>query len=98
MCFSNGICPFSRSHSYPEVHSRVWWQDDEFRASYFDFGVLLLGDDDGNKITATKEEQRDINREVLRLWLSRKGRQPVTWATLVSVLQDIGLVKLAEDI
>jgi hypothetical protein len=75
---------------------------DKIGDSYVEFGVLLLQDDDGNKIRAIKEEQRgkvaNINHEILRLWLSGKGRQPVTWATLVSVLQDIELVELAKDI
>ena len=70
--------------------------------SYYEFGVLLLEDDDGDLIAAIEKEQgkssANINREVFRLWLKGKGRQPVTWATLVAVLQDIGLVKLAKDI
>ena len=39
-----------------------------------------------------------INEEILRQWLSGKGKQPVTWATLVEVLCDIGLSALAKDI
>ena len=71
-------------------------------ANYFDFGVLLLEDEDGDQITAIEKEHRgnamEINRQILRMWLKGKGRRPVTWATLVSVLKDVGLVKLAEDI
>ena len=70
--------------------------------SYYEFGVQLLDDDDGDKITAIEKElgksALDINRRVFRLWLKGKGRQPVTWATLVAVLQDIGLARLAQDI
>ena len=70
--------------------------------SYYEFGVQLLDDDDGDKIAAIEKELRGdascINRQVFRLWLKGKGRQPVTWATLVSVLQDIGLARLAQDI
>ena len=69
---------------------------------YYEFGILLLEDDVGDRIAAIEREQRDnvskINREVFRLWLKGKGRQPVTWATLVAVLQDIGMMKLARDI
>ena len=69
--------------------------------NYYEFGILLLVDD-GDRIAAIEKEQgksaSDINREVFRLWLKGKGRQPVTWATLVAVLQDIELVKLARDI
>ena len=69
---------------------------------YNALGVLLLKDDNGDRITAITKELRgnaaDINLEILRLWLKGKGRQPVTWATLVAVLQDIGLKELAKDI
>ena len=70
--------------------------------SYYKFGVQLLDDDDGDKIAAIEKElgksALDINRQVFRLWQKGKGRQPVTWATLVAVLQDIGLARLAQDI
>lgn len=69
---------------------------------YHDFGVLLLMDADGDRITAIKKELMgnvsDINREILHQWLKGNGKQPVTWTTLVAVLQDIGLEKLAKDI
>ena len=70
--------------------------------SYYKFGILLLEDDDGDQIAAIEKEQgksaSDINCQVFRLWLKGKGRQPATWATLVAVLQDIGLAKLAHII
>ena len=69
---------------------------------YWGFGVLLLKDDTGDLVTAIEKEQGkstvDINRQILRLWVQGKGRQPVTWNTLVTVLQDIGLVTLAKEI
>jgi hypothetical protein len=69
---------------------------------YRAFGTLLLMDDYGNRITAITKElmgnAADINFEVLRLWLEGKGRQPVTWATLVTVLREIRLEELAKDI
>lgn len=71
-------------------------------ADYMMFGVLLLEDDTGEQISAIENELKcnaeRINFRVLQLWVQGKGRQPVTWATLVAVLQDIGLVKLAKDI
>ena len=71
-------------------------------SNYWDFGVLLLEDDTGDRVTAIEKEQGkstvDINRQILRLWVQGKGRQPVTWNTLVTVLQDIGLVTLAKEI
>ena len=70
--------------------------------NYFDFGVLLLEDETGDQMSAIEKERRgnasDIIRHTFRLWLQGKGRQPVSWDTLVTVLQDIGLNKLARDI
>ena len=69
---------------------------------YLDFGVLLLEDDDGSKIGAIEKEMgrnaSDINRRILQLWLRGKGKQPVTWDTLIAVLRDIGLDTLAKGI
>ena len=45
-----------------------------------------------------QNDPEQINEEILRQWLSGKGKQPVTWATLVEVLRDIGLSTLAKDI
>lgn len=39
-----------------------------------------------------------INTEILREWLTGKGKQPVTWTTLIVTLEDIGLSALANDI
>ena len=39
-----------------------------------------------------------INMEILEEWLVGRGKQPVTWATLVEVLRDIELSILADDI
>ena len=69
---------------------------------YYSFGVQLLEDSNGGRVSALEKKQRenpvDINHEILRLWLQGKGRQPVTWGTLVAVLQDLGLNCLAKDI
>ena len=71
-------------------------------ASYSDFGVMLLEDDDGSKMSNIEKEKRgnvsDIVRHVFMLWRQGKGRQPVTWVTLIAVLQDIGLNALAQNI
>ena len=39
-----------------------------------------------------------INTEILQEWLTGRGKQPVTWATLVKVLCDIKLSVLAGEI
>ena len=39
-----------------------------------------------------------INVDILKKWLSGRGRQPVTWTTLVEVLHECQLSTLASDI
>jgi hypothetical protein len=69
---------------------------------YTSFGILLLEDDNGNRTEAIVRELQgraeDINTKIFCLWVNGEGLEPVSWATLVGVLQDIGLNKLASDI
>ena len=64
--------------------------------------MQLLKDENGVQIAAIEREQEkrtmDINREIFRLWVQGRGRQPVTWATLVAVLREIQLMTLASEI
>ena len=66
------------------------------------FGILLLEDAEGNLVSAMEEElgrnSTKINRRIFQLWLQGKGKRPVSWDTLVSVLKDTGLNKLASDV
>ena len=39
-----------------------------------------------------------INTEILQEWMTGRGKQPVTWATLIEVLRDVKLLALAHDI
>ena len=67
-----------------------------------DFGIIILKDNEGDHIDAIMREHRDraedINKSVFRLWVKGEGLKPVSWATLVDVLQDVGLNTLARDI
>ena len=69
---------------------------------YFEFGCLLLEDRNGNTVTALEHQhQRDcckINTEIVRLWRDGRGKFPKEWSTLVMVISDIGLERLARDI
>ena len=71
-------------------------------AKCVEFGVMLLEDDNGSRINAIDKEKRgnvsDVICHIFMLWQQGKGRQPVTWATLITVLRDIGLNALALDI
>ena len=68
----------------------------------YEFGISLLQDDTGAKIrTIAARCMRDpymINFEILSMWLQGEGKQPVTWATLASELDRIGLTELAKDV
>ena len=73
------------------------------KISHFqNFGIIILTDDDGDRIDAIMREHQnrveDINKSVFRSWVKGEGLKPVSWATLVDVLQEIGLNTLARDI
>ena len=68
---------------------------EQIGADYFRFGVFLLDDCDGVIVKALEKEHlkisEDINMAILQRWLVGKGVMPVTWSTLVTVLQKIGM-------
>ena len=68
---------------------------------FFMFGVLLLNDETGAEVSAidTKYhgDAEQINEEILRLWIGGKGK-PLSWDTLLGVLEDIGLNTLAINV
>ena len=74
----------------------------EIATKYVQFGTFLLNDRNGSrvKIMARKHlnDAEQINTEILQEWLTGRGKQPVTWATLVEVLRDIELFALACEI
>ena len=74
----------------------------EIGTKYVKFSTFLLDDRNGSrvKIMARKHHYNaeEINTEILQEWLTEKGKQPVTWATLVEVLHDIELSALAAEI
>ena len=74
----------------------------EIGTKYVQFGTFLLEDRNGSrvKIMARKHhyDAEEINIEIFEEWLTGRGKQPVTWATLVDVLHDIELSTLAGEI
>ena len=74
----------------------------EIATKYVQFGTFLLDDETGSrvKIMAHKHlnDAERINVEILQEWLTERGKQPVTWTTLVEVLRDIELSTLAGEI
>ena len=76
----------------------------EISTKYYQFGVLLLEDTYGTRVRNMEHkhlrdaEQINICMEILQEWVSGRGKQPVSWATLTEVLQDVELSELASEI
>eukprot|EP00731_Ephydatia_muelleri_P033297 Em0027g45a len=66
---------------------------EQIGADYLKFGIFLLEDSNGAIVTALENEHlknaERINVAILQKWLEGKGVEPVTWSTLVTVLQTI---------
>ena len=71
-------------------------------AHYHTLSVFLLSDDDGSRteqiVSQFKLDGDKITYEILRKWIQGQGEQPVTWGTLIGVLESIGLSVLAKEI
>ena len=74
----------------------------EVGTKYVSFGAFLLNDSTGSRVKIMSHKNLNdaerINIEILSEWLTERGKQPVTWATLVEVLRDIELSTLAGEI
>ena len=66
---------------------------------YRQFGIMLLEDETGDItesiIAKHKDDLEAINIEITIKWLQGRGRSPMTWETLVTVVEEIGLKGLA---
>ena len=75
---------------------------EEIATKYAQFGAFLLDDRTGSRveIMARKHhyDAKQINTEILQEWLTGRGKQPVTWTTLVNVLHNIELSTLAGEV
>ena len=73
----------------------------EIGVDYYKLGILLLEDDYGNKTDAIAEAYRDpemIAIKIFQKWIKGDGKTPVTWATLIQVLQHLKLNRLCRYI
>ena len=73
----------------------------EIGPNYYYFGLHLLDDPNGNRVKNIERDYREIERintEILREWVTGRGKKPVTWETLTEVLRDIELGALASKI
>ena len=74
----------------------------QISTKYKQFGVILLEDGEGALVDSSAHKNfnnpEEINIDILTQWLRGKGRKPVTWRTMISTLEEIGLKTLAENI
>ena len=75
----------------------------EIGTDYEKFGTLLLEDEKGNEVKNIKVSEHgdpvDITVEILKQWLQGKGKgkEPVTWQTLVTCLRATRLNALVDN-
>ena len=69
---------------------------------YHRFGTKLLKDDTGSKMGVIENDERNkaeaINEKVLTRWIRGEGREPRSWDTLATVLDECKLTELAKQI
>ena len=74
----------------------------EIGTKYTRFGCLLLEDSTGAKVQNIEhkhgKDAERINTEILQEWIKGRGKEPVSWRTLIEVLRDVELSTLASEI
>ena len=68
---------------------------------YEKFGIRILADKTGDEVEEIKDEQTvasRIKRTIAQRWLKGNGKNPVTWRTLVEVLDSMGLREVTKEI
>ena len=68
---------------------------EQIGVNYFAFGTILLDDSNGVTVKALENEYlrnaANINYAILQRWLCGTGLKPVTWSSLIMVLEKIGM-------
>ena len=74
----------------------------EIGVNFYKLGLLLLEDDYGNKtdaiVAAHRHDPEMIAIKIFQKWINGDGKTPVTWATLIQVLKDLKMNRLAETL
>ena len=96
------IVSFSgESPSLPELLHLNIPQEVGANYNYFTFGISLLNDKTGSRVSTIEDECRAnpgrIVWRILQEWLQGKGL-PVTWESLIHTLRDTDLPALADKI
>ena len=95
--------PFMPNFTFLEEGNIKVYIVERIGVDYRSIGTELLNDIHGTILPAIEKDQLGktdaIIAEIFQRWLAGKGRQPVTWQTLVDVLRDTAkLHSLADDI
>ena len=111
LLIDTGITPAPTSMSRPSLTGLMCIKGkdrdmnliDEISSKYWEFGVQLLNDEDGNYTSGIVDQFRgdfkSINLRILTEWINgRKNAKPCTWWSLVETLSDIGLKKIGREI
>ena len=64
------------------------------------FGIHLLQDETGARVSSILQSHRteEANQQLLMEWVQGRGKMPVSWKTLVNVLDSAELHSLAQQI
>ena len=70
---------------------------------YFQFGVCLLDDNNGNRVDRIEKSRLNWNSDrivsdIMKEWLKGRGRRPRTWSTLLECLRKTRLHTLADNL
>ena len=76
-----------KSFSFLHTHGRFLWA-----------GLLMCLITGSLTLHIKKEDSEEWCTEMMEMWLEGKGRQPVTWATLIELLEDAEHKRLAEQL
>ena len=66
---------------------------------YKKLGHILLNDDDGAIVDQITNDyhykSQDIVLEIIKRWLRGKGKEPVSWRSLIEALNNLEMMELA---
>ena len=72
----------SAAHKWDKLATRLYFKFDDIKRIEKDYSSQAV----------------NACRQVMGEWLGGKGREPVTWATLIKVLNEAGLSQLSADL
>ena len=100
-CVVTADCPTVRDCIMFKGRQRTINIPQEIGSNYYYLGLHLLDDPNGTRVRNIERDYREIERintEILREWVTGRGKNPVSWKTLTQALRDIELCTLASEI